>query len=252
MWLFRQLKISKTFKREVDLEWVFDGDKLYWVQMRDITAVVKADIYSNRIAKEITPGMVKPLDWSVVIPLKSGVVLDIITQVIGKNDLTSDRLLKAFYYRTYHNLGEFGQIFDTLGMPRELLEIMMGVVPRGAGKPAFKPGPKFFRLLPRVVPFVWDKWTFATQAEADFPKLEAEAKEYSLQPSDEYDDRQLVKIIEKLADLNKRISYNTMLSIMLMQIYHGIFRSLLKKFDVDPADFDFAEGMDALKNTIRM
>jgi pyruvate,water dikinase len=240
-------KICKSFKRQVDLEWVFDGDKLYWVQMRDITAVVKADIYSNRIAKEMTPGMVKPLDWSVVIPLKSGVVLDIITQVIGKNSLTADSLLKAFHYRTYHNLGEFGRIFDTLGMPRESLEIMMGVVPRGTGKPAFKPGPKFFRLLPRVVHFVWDKWVFAKQAEGSFPKLQAEAKEYSLQPPDEFEDRQIIKAIDKLADLNKRTTYNTMLSIMLMQIYHGIFRSSLKKYQIDPADFDFTEGMDELR-----
>ena len=32
-----------------------------------------------------------------------------------------------------------------------------------------------------------------------------------------------------------------------MQIYHGIFRSLLKKLDIDPADFDFAEGVEKLK-----
>jgi pyruvate,water dikinase len=167
--------------------------------------------------------------------------------VIGKNDLTSDSLLKAFHYRTYHNLGEFGQIFDTLGMPRESLEIMMGVAPRGTGKPVFKPGPKFFLLLPRVIPFLWDKWTFARQAESNFPKLETEAKEYSLQPSEEFDDRQLIAAIDKLLDLNKRTTYNTMLSIMLMQIYNGIFRSLLKKLDIDPADFSLSEGMDELK-----
>ena len=240
-------KISKTFKREVDLEWVYDGDKLYWVQMRDITAVVKADIYSNKMAKEMTPGMVKPLDWSVVIPIKSGVVLDIITQVIGKNDLTASKLLKAFHYRTYHNLGAFGQIFDMLGMPRESLEIMMGVAPRGAGKPAFRPGPKFIRLLPRVIRFIWDKWTFAKKAGEDFPKLQVETKKYSLNPPLEQNEQAIISIIDDLVDLNARVSYNTMSSIMLMQVYNGIFQSQLKKLDIDLDDFDLMAGMQELK-----
>jgi pyruvate,water dikinase len=240
-------KISKNLKRELDLEWVYDGDKLYWVQMRDITAVVKSDIYSNKIAKEMTPGMVKPLDWSVVIPIKSGVVLDIITQVIGKNDLTASKLLKAFHYRTYHNLGAFGQIFDMLGMPRESLEIMMGVAPRGTGKPAFRPGPKFIRLLPRVVRFVWDKWTFAKKVGEDFPKLQVEAKKYSLNPPLEQNEQAIINIIDDLVDLNTKVSYNAMLSIMLMQVYNGIFRSQLKTLDIDLDDFDLIEGMQELK-----
>jgi pyruvate,water dikinase len=240
-------KISKTYKREVDLEWVYDGERLYWVQMRDITAVVKADIYSNKIAKEMTPGLVKPLDWSVVIPIPSAVWLDFITQVIGKNDLTPTSLMKAFHYRAYHNLGVFGRVFETLGMPRESLEIMMGVAPQGAGKPGFKPGPKFVRLLPRVLGFVWDKWTFAKKAGEDFPRLEAEARAYSLHPSDECDDRQLLETIDELADLNMRTTYNTILSILLMQVYHGLFSSQLKKVGIDPADFHLTEGMHELK-----
>ena len=88
--------------------------ELYWVQMRDITAVTRADVYSNKIAREMTSGMLKPLNWSVVVPIKSGVVLNIITQVIGKNDLTTDGLLKAFHFRTYHNLRILsGRIFDS-------------------------------------------------------------------------------------------------------------------------------------------
>jgi pyruvate,water dikinase len=240
-------KISKTFKREVDLEWVYDGEKIYWVQMRDITAVVKADIYSNRIAKEMTPGMVKPLDWSVVVAIKSAVVLDIITKVIGKNDITATSLVKAFHYRTYHNLGVFGQIFDILGMPRESLEIMMGVAPHGAGKPAFKPGPKFIRLLPRVVRFIWEMWAYSKTAREELPKLESEAKKYTLQPGKEFDDQLIVNTIDELSELNTKLSYSTMITMLLMQIYNGVFSSQLKKMDIDPADFNLTEGMNELR-----
>ena len=43
--------IGKTFGRPVDLEWVFDGTTLYWVQLRPITAIEQAVIYSNRISR---------------------------------------------------------------------------------------------------------------------------------------------------------------------------------------------------------
>lgn len=240
-------KISKTFKREVDLEWVYDGENIHWVQMRDITTVGKADIYSNKIAKEMTPGMVKPLDWSVVTPMPSAVWLDLITQVIGKNDFTPASLLKAIHYRTYHNLGVFGQIFETLGMPRESLEIMMGIAPQGTGKPTFKPGPKFIRLLPRILRFLWDKWVFAKTAWVDFPTLKAEARKYPLHPPEDSDEQSLLKTIDEIVILNMKTTYNTILSILLMQIYNGIFRSQVKKLGIDPADFDLTEGMHELK-----
>jgi NAD(P)-dependent dehydrogenase (short-subunit alcohol dehydrogenase family)/phosphohistidine swiveling domain-containing protein len=241
------VKISKTFKREVDLEWVFDGDKLYWMQMRDITAIVKADIYSNKISKEMTPGLVKPLDWSVVTPIPSAVWLNLITQVIGKNDLTTTNLMKAFHYRAYHNLGVFGQIFETLGMPRESLEIMMGIAPSGAGKPSFRPGPKFIRLLPRVLHFVWDKWTFSQKARKDYPKLLTEAKKFSLHPSKDLGEEEILSIIDELKELNSRTTYNTVVSILLMQIYNGILRSQLKKMGIDLSEFELTEGMNELK-----
>jgi phosphohistidine swiveling domain-containing protein len=241
-------KISRTFKREVDLEWVFDGNDLYWVQMRDITAVAKADVYSNKIAREMTPGMIKPLTWSVVVPIKSGVVLDLITQVIGKNDLTAAGLLKAFHYRTYHNLGAFGRIFDSLGMPRESLEIMMGVVPEGTGKPKFRPSLRFIRLLPRIHRFAWDKWTFAKRAEPEFLRLESELKKYPLSPPAEYDERRLINMIDEVAGLNRTAAYHSMVTIILMQIYNAVFRSHLKKLHINPDDFDLTDGLHELKS----
>ncbi len=240
-------KISRTFKREVDLEWVFDGRELYWVQMRDITAVARADVYSNKIAREMTPGMLKPLNWSVVVPIKSGVVLNMITQVIGKNDLTAAGLLKAFHFRTYHNLGAFGRIFDSLGMPRESLEIMMGVAPEAAGMPKFKPSPRFILLLPRILRFAWDKWTFAKRAGPDFLTLESELRKFPLSPPLDYDEQRLINTIDQIADLNRAAAYHSMVTIILMQVYNATFRAQLKRLKIDPGDFDLTEGLHELK-----
>lgn len=239
-------KISKSFKSNIDLEWVYDGKQIYWTQMRDITALTKANIYSNKMAKEMTPGLIKPLDWSVIVPIKTTMWINIISQVIGDNHITPESLAKLINYRVYHNLGVFGGIFEILGLPRESLDIMMGIVPPGAGKPPFKPGPKFIRLLPRISRFIWKMWNFAQKAEQDFPTLQAKAKTYSLHPSQELSLNKLIALIEEIKELNLQVTTNTFLSIILMQIYRSILTAQLRKVGIDFAQFDLAEGLDEL------
>src|SRR5690606_15573412 len=43
-------QIAQTFKRDVDIEWVFDGERVNIVQMRDITSLSQVEVYSSRIA----------------------------------------------------------------------------------------------------------------------------------------------------------------------------------------------------------
>jgi pyruvate,water dikinase len=236
-------KVSKAFGRNVDLEWIYDGDNVYWLQMRDITAISKANVYSNKIAKEMTPGLVKPLDWSVIVPIKSEMWIDVISQVIGDNEINPNNLAKLFNYRVYHNLGTFGGIFESLGLPRESLDIMMGVAPPGAGKPPFKPTTKMIQLSPRIIRFLWDKWNYGLKAEREYPLLEAEANTYSLHPSKDLSPMQLIELIDQMKDLNLRVTSNTFHCILLMQIYSKIFGSQLKYLGIDFAQFDLGDGL---------
>lgn len=239
-------KISRTFKMNVDLEWVYDGKDIYWVQMRDITALGKANIYSNKIAKEMTPGLVKPLEWSVIVPIKSEMWMNVLRDVIGKNEIDPNSLAKSFNYRVYHNLGVFGRVFESLGLPRESLDIMMGVAPPGAGRPPFKPGFKFIRLTPRIVRFLWEKWNFASKAEKAYPLMHSEARSFQLEPASFTPESHLITLIDLIRDLNLRITTHTFTSILLMQIYSGLLNSQLKKAGVDFSEFDLMEGMDEL------
>lgn len=239
-------KIARATKLHVDLEWVYDGEQIYWLQMRDITAVAKADIYSNKIAKEMTPGLVKPLDWSVIVPIKSKMWINVISQVIGENNIDPDSLAKTFHYRAYHNLSVFGGIFESLGLPRESLDMMMGVAPPGAGKPPFRPGARFILLTPRLIRFLWDKWSYAQKAQRDYPLLEDEAKRYSLHPFPELDETNLIEQIDQLNKLNLRTTTHTFHAILLMQIYSAVLRRLLERTGIDFADFDLGGDMPAL------
>jgi hypothetical protein len=148
------ISIRKTFKQEIDLEWVYDGRSIYWVQMRLITSLESIPIYSNAISREVLPGMIKPLIWSINNPLVNSAWLDLISEVIGPNEYQAVQLSKSFYYRTYFNIGFFEKIFERLGIPSGALEHVMGVYPGERFTPRFRFTARTIRLLPLILVFL--------------------------------------------------------------------------------------------------
>jgi pyruvate,water dikinase len=65
-----------------DLEWSYDGDQLWVLQLRPITTL--KPIWTRKIAAEVIPGVIRPLTWSINRPLTCGVWGEIFTLVLGK------------------------------------------------------------------------------------------------------------------------------------------------------------------------
>jgi pyruvate,water dikinase len=240
-------EISRHFNSDLDLEWVFDGHQLYWLQMRQITSIQGVSVYSNKLAKEMLPGLVKPLVWSINIPLVNGAWVRMLTELIGNNDLTPEKLAKAFHYRTYFNMGILGDVFSRLGMPRESLEMMMGMAPDGYQSPKMKPNLKMMRLLPNLLMFMVDKLTFKQKINQKLPKLEARFQSYHREDWEEMDDGQLLRAIDELFDIAQEMAYFNIVGPLLMMFYNGSLRSQLKKVDVDFNQVRVVEGMQELK-----
>lgn len=235
--------IARMAKIDVDLEWVWDGHQLYWVQMRRITTLGQARLYSNRISKEMQPGLVKPLIWSINIPLVNGVWIDLLTEMIGPNQLKPFDLARSFYYRAYFNMGLLGEVFETIGFPAESLEIMWGLAPRRSGqKMAFRPSPQVLRLLPRLLWFAWSKWRLSSVLDRKLPELEAAFKAIDLESIPEKAPQELLAGIESLYRLNRDTAYYNVLAPMLSIIYSYLLRTRLGRLGVDFATLDM--GVD--------
>ena len=156
----RQTKaIASSFRRPVDLEWVFDGQDVNWVQMREITSL-DIPIYSNRMSKEVFPGIIKPLVWSINVPVVNGAWMALFTEIIGPNDIQPESMTGRFFCQAYFNISALGQIFTQLGLSEDTLELLLGIEVRGPERPTFKPTSKTYRLLPRIIRFVVDKAFF--------------------------------------------------------------------------------------------
>ncbi len=239
-------QISQVYGKEVDLEWVYDGEDIFWVQLREITALQNIQIYSNKISKEFLPGMIKPLIWSVNVPLINSVWVELLTELIGKNDIKPESLARAFYYRAYFDTGTFGEIFDRLGLPRQALEINMGIIEPPTQKPAFKLNAKVVFLFPRILRFLYSKWNFSKEFEQHFPEIETNFIDISQQPVKSLIPQVLLEKIDQLYNLAQSAAYYNIVVPLLMNAYNRAMQGLLKRFGVQLDQFDLTKDLTSL------
>lgn len=241
------LKIARQLKQPVDLEWVFDGGQLFWLQVREITTLNQLQIYSNRISKEVMPGIIKPLIWSLNVPLVNTGWVRLLTEMIGKNDIQPGQLARSFHYRSYFDMATLGRIFNMVGMPTEGLEMMMGIIPKEAGRPAFKPGFKTIRLLPRLAGFAVQKWNFSRRVKCDFPQVAERIDLFTPSQLEGLDEQQLLKRIDDLFAVMLEAAYFNINVPLLMSLYNNIFSGRLRRLGFDPTNFDLTADLSELK-----
>lgn len=107
-----------------DIEWTYDGQKLWILQSRPITNL--QPIWTRKIAAEVIPGLIRPLTWSINRPLTCGVWGKLFTIVLGDRarGLRFNRTATLHYSRAYFNATLLGKIFRRMGLPPESLEFL--------------------------------------------------------------------------------------------------------------------------------
>ncbi len=225
-------KIAKKFGKPVDLEWAFDGKELYFLQVRPITQL-DIPIYSNKITKEMLPGIIKPLVWSVNTRLINKIWADILNQLTGDNSIKPDMLTGYYYYRAYFNMALFGQVFESLGMPYEALELLLGLEMEGNQKPHMKPG---LGILPRVPSLLSFTSSFLS-AEKRFQRIyEKKVETYSHLAKimdQDITPMQLLEVAEQIFLETEEVAYFNIMIPMQMMMYHRVLKSQLEKKGYD-------------------
>jgi pyruvate,water dikinase len=238
--------IAEAHGQPVDLERVYDGHTVHWVQLREITSV-NIDVYSNYISKEVFPGVITPLVWSVNVPLVNGAWVRLFTEFIGPNSIDPDSLAESFYCRAYFNMGAIGHIFEMLGMPRETLELLMGIDFGGPDRPSFKPGVKSYALLPRLARVVITKLRFETEINAFLPGAWEQYQSFYIQQVSQLSAKELLARIDRLCTLTQQVAYFNIVTPLLMQIYNRVLKSQLGRIGVDFERVDLTGGLDELR-----
>ena len=247
-------RIVKKAGHAVDLEWVWDGKDLYFVQMREITTL-DVPVYSNRISKEFFPGLIKPLIWSINTPLVNSAWVDLLTEIIGENDIDPLDLAGIFYHRAYFNMGAMGDIFEVIGIPRESLELLQGLELEGPEKPSFKPSLKTIFLMPHVLGFLLGKRKFRKQAETAIRELDQQISAYSQLELEALSLQELQQTIDQLYPIIQRSAYYNITIPLTASLFDRSFRSAMNRNGIDPNQLEMYEDMphlDALDPNLQL
>lgn len=239
--------IAKKSKMDVDLEWVWNGKEIYWVQMRSITSLREVKLYSNRMSKEMVAGLIKPLIWSINIPMINTVWINILKEMIGPVNIKPEDLAKSFYYRAYFNMGLLEDVLETVGISAESLEVMWGFAPRDNKKMTFKPNLKMLPLVPRIITFIYHKWNLPKKMDKKLPELESYFKSIRDKKISEMNPQEIILEIEDIYTHVQEIAYFNITAPLSFMIYSYIFRKQLEKTGNELSSIDMRADLEKNK-----
>jgi phosphoenolpyruvate synthase/pyruvate phosphate dikinase len=239
-------KKAKALERKrrtpLSLEWAYDGRSLNWLQLSEMANLSGLNFYSNRMAKEFLPGLIKPLVWSVNIPIVCGAWVRLLSELVSDLNISPQDLAKAFCYRAYFNMGIIGDVFEAFDMPREGLEVLMGYGGDAPEKPSFKPGPKLLKHLPRLLLFVLDKAFFGRKMRKFIQINDQALEEICAGNLEAMDASDTIRIIEKLHKYNEQAAYFVIVSQLLNAVYNRILMGQLGKKGRKLEDLDLGRA----------
>jgi pyruvate,water dikinase len=144
-----------------DIEWAWDGIMCWIIQSRPITTLGDAglngtaDVWGNANLKDVIPGLVSPLTWSLMQPQLEGAMRQQYARA-GYLIPPERPLLRRFWGRPYFNISLFNEAAYTLyGVPPELQAAQLGgLVPPGARPPVSPSLRQRLRWLRNILRFV--------------------------------------------------------------------------------------------------
>ncbi len=229
--------IGRARDQAVDLEWAWDGAEVRWLQVRPITGLERIRLYSDRIAREVLPGLVKPLVWSVNVPVVNRAWIELFEEVVGPTGIPPERLARQFAYRAYFDMATLGELFAALGMPRESLELLLGL-PRGSEPPRFRPSASTWRHLPRMAAMGARLATYGPRVREELRVLgRAYAELESVDPA-ELGEAALLDRVDALMGITERAAYANIVTPVLMNLYGRLLGRRLEAAGIDPATVD--------------
>lgn len=241
-------QISSKLRKDIDLEWAYDGQHIYWLQLREITTLKDARIYSNKISKEMIPGMVKPLVWSVSIPVNASQVARILAELSGQEMLDPSALVKSFYYRAYFEMNAFGKVFSKLGMPRESLELMFGIEsPNERKKIRRPPGMQMLFQTPNLLVAIYRKWRTAVAFKQVEIMLRNAYQNFSMEQIPNQEPPVILANLDRLMSLYEVNTYYNILMPVFMHIFGMLLSKTLARSGLDIRDYDLTAELEEIK-----
>ncbi len=234
-------KVATNLGYPADLEWAYDGEDLWWLQVRPITSLRGLSVYSNRISREYLPGLVKPLVWSINVPMINGAWVDLFEVIVGRLSIDPLSLARRFHCRAYFNMSGMGQLFQKLGLPKDTLEQLLGTVPSPGGSP-FGFRLKMLGHLPRLIWFLISistlHWRLPRWSRKKLELFNNQAQIFEERPSPE----ELIAWVNDFLPYMREAAYYRILTLMLHFAIGQLGRRVVSKRQTgEPATLELSD-----------
>ncbi|MCU0458075.1 MAG: PEP-utilizing enzyme [Bacteroidales bacterium] len=239
-------KLKLYYGKHTDIEWIYDGKQLYYLQLRQITARKEIAVYSSKMAREMLPGQVKPLVWSVNIPLVNGTWIGLLEEIAGPLETKPEDLAKPFYYQAYFNIAVLGGILQKIGVPADSLEKFM--TGHESGMHSFRPGIRALRHTFRIIRFVRSKISFEKRFLSEFEPLKASCREMAVTIPAQFSPGTYPGLYSRLFETGRKLAYLNIVTPMLMTMYHKGLKKKLAKEGLDYDTLDFRKDFPLMKD----
>ena len=239
-------KLRRYYGRHIDIEWVHDGRQLYYLQLRQITARKEVAVYSCKMAREMLPGQVKPLVWSVNIPMVNSTWIGLLEEITGPLDTKPEDLAKPFYYQAYFNIAVLGSILQKIGVPSDSLEKFM--TGHESGMHSFRPGIRALRHTFRIIRFLKSKMAFEKTFLNEYESLKSACREMAKAIPAEFSTVTYPALYSRLFETGRRLAYLNIVTPMLMTMYHKGLKKKLAKAGLDYDTLDFRMDFPQLRD----
>lgn len=203
-----------------DLEWTYDGDRIWILQTRPISNM--QPIWTSKIAAEVIPGVIRPLTWSINHPLTCGIWGALFELVLGKAASGFDwqEMATLHYHRAYFNASLLGAIFLRMGLPPESLEFLT--------RDAKMTKPPLWSTV-RNLPGLWRLLVKERSLVKDFRKAQTRLfipllQELERENLAELTELKLLKRINRIMDALKPATYYSILAPLSFAIRQGILQ----------------------------
>jgi pyruvate,water dikinase len=147
-------RIAGRLVDPVDVEWLWDGERFWFLQARPISTLAGRHVYSCRLVADMSPGLIKPLLWSTnTLGMTRKVFGRIFDEVLGPTDLDYGQLARCIHSRLYTDMTLLGTLLVRLGLPANFFEILAR--DEVGERPRLRPSFGQLLRMRRVLPFLW-------------------------------------------------------------------------------------------------
>jgi rifampicin phosphotransferase len=239
--------IARQIGSPQDIEWAWDGESFIFLQARPITNLYGKNIYSSKLMSDMSPGLLKPMQWSTFTQaMVTNVFGRLFTEIIGPNNFDFKLSIRLIHSRLYANVTFFEELLNQLGLPVNFFEMITRDENEHRRKPPLTI--RFlFVLVFRFVPFVWKYARVSEQMNDFLIKQDGLLEKYRETDWIQAKIKDKFQHLNHLIDLHHDAQWNIIICSFNMSIRNTLLKKMVRRHAPAVESSDLIKGLSGLK-----